>query len=238
MQNCIAERRVFTGEAGQTQGPERHVRAAAGGSRFRMIPNILTGFRIFLAVVIMSIVIRRPDDLKAAAGLFLIAIFTDFLDGQFARRLKQQSDFGAMFDLTADRLLMSPLLIVILAAGLLNGTRGAYPVSPILYVVIIVYADISTLIGIFLFTRIKRRNPSATFPTPTMIVKSTYPVQASVVFFALLKLKPELISSMMYLATMFTVLAYVSYLRKGGWIFPQGMKALFGGRRDEEEEAG
>lgn len=201
-----------------------------------MIPNIFTGLRIFLSLTIISIILRRPDSLKAVAGLFLIALFTDFLDGQFARRLKQESDFGAMFDLTADRILMTPTLIVILVAGLLDGVRGAYPVSPILYVVIIVYADVSTLIGIFLFTRIRRRNPSVKFPTPTMIVKSTYPVQASVVFFALLKLKPELIAAMMYLATLFTLAAYVSYLRKGGWIFPQGMKALFGRRRHEESE--
>jgi phosphatidylglycerophosphate synthase len=192
-----------------------------------MIPNIFTSLRIFLSVAIISIILCRPNDLKAAAGIFLIALFTDFMDGQAARRLGQESDFGAMFDLTADRLLMTPTLIVITGAGLLSGARGFYPLAPYLYVAIIVYADISTMAGIFLFTRIRRQDPSVKFPTPTMIVKSTYPVQASVVFFALLQLKPGLIIIMMYVATAFTVAAYISYLRKGGWIFSEGLKALF-----------
>lgn len=200
-----------------------------------MIPNIFTSLRIFFSIAIVSLILCKPEDLKAVAGLFLIALFTDFLDGQAARRLGQESDFGAMFDLTADRLLMTPTLIVITVVGLLRGTHGAYPLAPVLYVVIIVYADISTLVGIFLFTRIRRRNPSVKFPTPTFIVKSTYPVQASVVFFALLELKSELIVAMMYLSTAFTVAAYISYLRKGGWIFPQGIKALFSRSRDIAE---
>ena len=45
--------------------------------------------------------------------LFLIASFTDFLDGFFARHLKQESVLGANLDLLADKIFVSSLLIFI-----------------------------------------------------------------------------------------------------------------------------
>ena len=45
--------------------------------------------------------------------IFLIASFTDFLDGFFARRFKQESVLGANLDLLADKIFVSSLLIFI-----------------------------------------------------------------------------------------------------------------------------
>jgi CDP-diacylglycerol--glycerol-3-phosphate 3-phosphatidyltransferase len=45
--------------------------------------------------------------------LFLIASLTDFLDGFFARYLKQESVLGANLDLLADKIFVSSLLIFI-----------------------------------------------------------------------------------------------------------------------------
>ena len=44
---------------------------------------------------------------------FLIASFTDFLDGYFARYLEQESILGANLDLLADKIFVSSLLIFI-----------------------------------------------------------------------------------------------------------------------------
>ena len=45
--------------------------------------------------------------------LFLIASFTDFLDGYIARYLRQESVLGANLDLLADKIFVSSLLIFI-----------------------------------------------------------------------------------------------------------------------------
>ena len=207
-----------------------------------MIPNILTGFRILLVIPILAVIGKDPRATLPAAMLFLVAVLTDFLDGQAARRLNQQSTFGAMFDLTADRLVMTPTLIMIYAHGLLNGARDTFPGPPLLYVILIVGADITTLIGIYMYIRLHRSKPEVQFPSPTLIVKSAYPVQASVVFFTLLQLKGSLIGMMMCLSVVFTLAAIVSYTRKGGFIFSEALKVMIEESRqmaaeDEESDA-
>tara|TARA_B100002019_G_scaffold276010_1_gene274404 strand:+ start:634 stop:1071 length:438 start_codon:yes stop_codon:yes gene_type:complete len=42
---------------------------------------------------------------------FIVASLTDYLDGYFARKNNQTSDFGALLDLLADKLFVSILLI-------------------------------------------------------------------------------------------------------------------------------
>jgi CDP-diacylglycerol--glycerol-3-phosphate 3-phosphatidyltransferase len=49
-----------------------------------------------------------------AAGLFLLAGLTDWLDGYLARRLNQTSHFGAFLDPVADKLIVSVALVLIL----------------------------------------------------------------------------------------------------------------------------
>ena len=76
-----------------------------------MIPNIISLSRILLIFpVIFCIMINY---VHLALLIFLIASFTDFLDGFFARRLKQESVLGANLDLLADKIFVSSLLIFI-----------------------------------------------------------------------------------------------------------------------------
>ena len=53
------------------------------------------------------------NDVHLALLFFLIASFTDFLDGYAARYLKQESVLGANLDLLADKIFVSSLLIFI-----------------------------------------------------------------------------------------------------------------------------
>ena len=53
------------------------------------------------------------NNIHLALLFFLIASFTDFLDGYFARHLKQESILGANLDLLADKIFVSSLLIFI-----------------------------------------------------------------------------------------------------------------------------
>ena len=57
-----------------------------------------------------------------AAGLFIFAAITDWLDGYLARRLKQTSDLGAFLDPVADKLIVITAL-VLLVGDLSNSDR-------------------------------------------------------------------------------------------------------------------
>jgi len=75
------------------------------------IPNILTIGRILIApilVVIYYLSGELSDWLSCI--IFVIAAFTDYLDGFFARLYKQQSKFGELLDPIADKVLVATAL--------------------------------------------------------------------------------------------------------------------------------
>ena len=63
-----------------------------------------------------------------AAGVFAVAALTDFWDGWLARRLNQETRFGAFLDPVADKLLVTAALILVIVAeadSLLRASLGA-----------------------------------------------------------------------------------------------------------------
>lgn len=82
------------------------------------LPNSLTLARVAL-IPVFIIVFYLPWSWgqSAAAGIFLLASITDWLDGYFARKLKQISSFGAFLDPVADKLLVASSLLLLVAAG-------------------------------------------------------------------------------------------------------------------------
>ena len=76
-----------------------------------MIPNIISLSRIFLILPIIFCIMI--NNVHLAFLFFLIASFTDFLDGYIARYLRQESVLGANLDLLADKIFVSSLLIFI-----------------------------------------------------------------------------------------------------------------------------
>ena len=79
------------------------------------IPNFLTVTRIVLIpVLVILFYIPLPYGNYFTMVFFLIAVFTDWLDGVIARKLQQTSNFGAFLDPVADKLLVSVVLIVLL----------------------------------------------------------------------------------------------------------------------------
>ena len=88
------------------------------------VPNILTVLRIALIPVFVGI-FYLPHNLfalgilpthtlnVAAASVFALASFTDWLDGYWARRFNQTSSFGAFLDPVADKLMVTAALIVL-----------------------------------------------------------------------------------------------------------------------------
>lgn len=78
-----------------------------------------TATRIVLTPVVMWLVLHGETDGAeiTAAVLFCVAAATDWVDGHLARRWDITSKIGSFLDTTADKLLVSGVLIALLAAG-------------------------------------------------------------------------------------------------------------------------
>jgi CDP-diacylglycerol--glycerol-3-phosphate 3-phosphatidyltransferase len=70
-------------------------------------------------VVIVLMLIGTPGTGIAAFVLFALAAVTDFLDGWVARRRGEVSPLGVFMDLTADKVLVSGVLVAMVEVGLL-----------------------------------------------------------------------------------------------------------------------
>jgi len=80
------------------------------------IPNIITMSRI-LMIPIFVIVFYLPMEWSrtAAALIFMVAGFTDWLDGYLARKMGLVSELGAFLDPVADKLMVATTLILVVA---------------------------------------------------------------------------------------------------------------------------
>ena len=80
----------------------------------------VTYLRIALTPVIMALVLAGDHVRYAYAvggALFAIAAVTDFVDGRLARRWKQTTTLGTFLDTTADKLLVSGVLVALVSVG-------------------------------------------------------------------------------------------------------------------------
>lgn len=80
------------------------------------IPNWLTIARL-VATPLLVILLDDPSGwmVIAAAVVFVVAAITDLLDGYIARRWGAVSDFGALIDPLADKLLVMTALVMLVA---------------------------------------------------------------------------------------------------------------------------
>lgn len=101
--------------------------------------NKLTMLRIVLAILILVILMLPYKDFGisvptflvmgkvlvdvryiVAGFLFVIASVTDYLDGMYARKEKNTSDFGATLDAIADKVLVNGVLILLAYNGFIS----------------------------------------------------------------------------------------------------------------------
>jgi len=81
------------------------------------LPNKLSLLRIFLIPVMLFFYLADfvPYGKVIALAVFIIAAFTDFLDGKIARKHNLVTNLGKLLDPIADKLLvMSGLLLVVI----------------------------------------------------------------------------------------------------------------------------
>lgn len=111
------------------------------------LPNKLTILRIFFILpVFVLLVIAKAYNKNisysefnvsticfiSAAIIFIVAMFTDFLDGFLARKNNQITTFGKLFDPLADKIMTSVTLVLFTVMG----------ITPIYFVIIFIVRDI------------------------------------------------------------------------------------------------
>src|SRR5215210_3260767 len=76
------------------------------------VPNLLTVLRILLIPVLVAALLSGIESGDVVAAIvFVVASFTDALDGWIARRNKDVTTFGKLMDPLADKLLVTSALV-------------------------------------------------------------------------------------------------------------------------------
>lgn len=81
------------------------------------LPTSITWLRIALIpLFVVVFIFPAPWSGPTAAGIFMLAGITDWLDGYLARKLGMMSAFGEFLDPVADKLMVSTALVLLVAA--------------------------------------------------------------------------------------------------------------------------
>jgi cardiolipin synthase len=99
------------------------------------LPNLLTILRILLVPVFINLLIYKHS--PSALRIFLLASFTDGLDGIIARAANQRTTLGTYLDPMADKLLLTAAFI----------TLSVLQFIPVWVSVIVVSRDIILVLG-------------------------------------------------------------------------------------------
>lgn len=88
----------------------------------RHVPNIITVVRIFFAPVFIWMLLAAGPNIDSplrwwGAGLFVLGMATDGIDGYLARKYNVVSDFGKLLDPIADKVLTGGALITLSILG-------------------------------------------------------------------------------------------------------------------------
>ena len=81
------------------------------------VPNVLTMIRA--ALIPVFLILYYQNQRYLALGVFLLASFTDLLDGYIARKYNLITNFGKLMDPLADKLMVISVLLVQTLSGVL-----------------------------------------------------------------------------------------------------------------------
>jgi len=106
------------------------------------VPNILTSLRFFMIPVYILVFFLEDGTKQFSAGIFLLASFTDVLDGFIARKFNLCTRWGQVMDPLADKLMQMTVIASLVFIG-------RVPIWFVCYLVIMEIVMI--LAGAFLF---------------------------------------------------------------------------------------
>jgi len=166
---------------------------------FLTISNLLSLSRIPLVALFAIVMFAQPPSAEVwALGILLLAMLTDKLDGDLARRLGQESAWGRILDPLADKIGVAVVSLVLLVLEMV----------PVWFVALLVIRDVLILIGgVLLRSRLGVILPSNTAG------KWTAGVIAVTLILALLRAPHSVQLSAQLIATAMAVLSLVLYGR-------------------------
>ena len=145
----------------------------------KITPNQVTWVRVFLSVLLFVILFWFKIENKALIlSVFCVGVFTDLIDGPIARGTDQVTEFGAMLDSTADRLLIVPiafyslygdhkwLLLTLILVEILNALASIFYKSKEIYLESNIYGKTKMVLLCVVFIEILiiwPKEPSAFF---------------------------------------------------------------------------
>lgn len=171
----------------------------------RHIPNALTLFR--LGLIVPFLMYLYYQEYTHAFYTFIIAGFTDALDGWLARYFNWQTFFGSFVDPLADKLLVASSFISLALIGSL----------PWWLVALVFLRDITISLGVVAwYWFIQRRLHFE----PTLLSKFNTTFQLALVTLCLFELayfqfSPYLTNSLIYLTACTTTITYIHYVWLG-----------------------
>lgn len=158
------------------------------------IPNKISIIRIALVPLFAAILLLEAGNKYLYGGIvFIILSISDFLDGYFARKKRQITEFGKLIDPIADKLLISTALIFLIGRG----------VDLWMCMVVIAREIIATAIRIYLL-------PGKIIVPSSIFGKAKTVVQSIAIAFTLLKLPFSYY--LMLAAVLLTVVSGIEYL--------------------------
>lgn len=165
------------------------------------IPNALTFFR--LGLIIPFLMALYHHEYRSAFYLFIIAGFTDGLDGWLARSFHCQSTFGSFVDPMADKLLVASSFISLALLGNL----------PWWLVFLVFLRDFSISLGVLIWYWGLRRELNF---VPTLLSKFNTALQLVLVTLCLFenaffKFSTYWIDRLIYLTALTTAITYMDY---------------------------
>lgn len=177
---------------------------SSGKEKILNVPNALTLLRVFIAVVTI-ILVFAGFDIFYIISFLLAGMLTDLLDGQIARRFNLKTEFGRMFDMIADRILM----VGVTGAVILKLGFGGFLQKPQIFQIVIML--LREIISIpFFLSRIFYGNK--TIPQVRIIGKATTVLQAITFPMILLSKYYEIFNVSWYFAIATGIVGFISAL--------------------------
>ncbi|XP_042511399.1 CDP-diacylglycerol--glycerol-3-phosphate 3-phosphatidyltransferase 2-like isoform X2 [Macadamia integrifolia] len=97
-------------------------------SRLLTLPTILTLARVAaVPLIICTFYMNGSWGTTATTGIFIVAAFTDWLDGYIARKMGLGTTFGAFLDPVADKLMVAATLVLLCTRPLEVSMLGEVP---------------------------------------------------------------------------------------------------------------
>lgn len=163
------------------------------------IPNILTIFRIILVPIYLYVFFNGGDNNIIYSGLiFILAGFTDVLDGYIARKYNMITKIGSALDPFADKLMSFAVLISFTYGGII----------PSWIVIILGIKELSQIIGAIIMFLFKGRQ---------VLPANRFGKNATVAFYisilsVIIGLPEKIVDILFILTVILNIVAFINYL--------------------------